>query len=90
MYRSHGPAVFLVLLLAGVLPNSASMQTPANRPYVTFTNPPPNESNVPRDAFVSADVTVPNGGINPATVTAQSVYLIRSSDNAIEIGRAHV
>lgn len=26
---------------------------------------------------------MPNGGINPATLTGQSVYLIRSSDNAI-------
>ena len=53
------------------------------RPYVTFTNPPGGASNVPRDAFVSADVSVPNGGIDPRTLTPQSVYFTRSLDSAI-------
>ena len=39
----------------------------AHHPSVTMTRPANGQTNVLRDVFVSADVSVPNGGINPAT-----------------------
>jgi hypothetical protein len=33
-----------------------------------------------RDVFVSADVFVPKGGIDPATLTSSTVFLYRTSD----------
>ena len=79
--RSLRP-ILLAVLVAGLLSHGAAMQPPSSQPSVTFTNPPANEIDVSRDAFIAADVFVPNGGIDPATLTSESVYLVRSSDSA--------
>lgn len=47
---------------------------------MTWTRPASGETDVPRDTFVSADVYVPNGGIDPATLTSDSVLLRRDGD----------
>lgn len=50
------------------------------QPSVTSTNPVNGATNVMRDIFVSADVFVPNGGIDPATLTSSTVFLQPTSD----------
>lgn len=50
------------------------------QPAVTSTNPASGATNVMRDVFVSADVFVPNGGIDPATLNSSTVFLYRTSD----------
>jgi hypothetical protein len=49
-------------------------------PSVTSTNPANGATNVMRDVFVSADVFVPNGGIDPATLNSSTAFLYRTSD----------
>jgi hypothetical protein len=49
-------------------------------PAVILTRPADGETGVARDTFVAADVFVPTGGIDAATLTSQSVYLRRDGD----------
>ena len=53
------------------------------RPSVFAVNPANGATGVRRDANVSATLTLPNGGLNGATVTSSSVYLVRTSDNQV-------
>jgi hypothetical protein len=69
--------LFALLLIVGF--HSATAQAQA-QPSVTSTNPTSGATNVMRDVFVSADVFVPNGGIDPATLTSNAVFLYRTSD----------
>jgi glucose/arabinose dehydrogenase len=52
-------------------------------PEVTATNPADGATGVARDAAVTAEVHMPNAGagIDPATLTASSVRIVRDSDN---------
>ncbi len=67
----------LLLLCLAVHAPLGQAQT---QPSVTTTRPADGATGVPRDDFVSADVFVPNGGINPAILTDSTVYLYRTSD----------
>lgn len=68
---------FFILLLTLSFSGTVWSQT---QPSVTSTNPVSGATNVMRDVFVSADVFVPNGGIDPATLTSSTVFLYRTSD----------
>jgi hypothetical protein len=61
---------------------AAQMAALAAGPSVTSTTPGNNVVNVMRDAFVSANLSVPNGGIDPASLTPATVRLVRTSDGA--------
>lgn len=54
-----------------------------NRPYVTIVTPSNRATGVARNAFVSAEVRLPNVGfgVNQDTLNAATVKLIRVSDN---------
>src|SRR5712671_2005209 len=52
---------------AGSQSVTAADATPTgNQPMVTSASPAPGATNVPLDTFVSCEVFVPNGGIDPA------------------------
>jgi hypothetical protein len=55
-----------------------------DRPSVSATTPATGATNVFRDAAISAEVTLPNvgHGVDASTLTAQTVRLVRTSDNA--------
>jgi glucose/arabinose dehydrogenase len=55
------------------------------QPIVTATRPAANETNVPRDAFVAADVFLPHAGagIDASTLTSETVKLYRTSDGVL-------
>src|SRR5687767_8707725 len=58
--------------------------SPAPRPTVTSTTPGNGATGVPRDAFVSANVSVLGGtGIDKSTLSAHTVRLYRTSDGAV-------
>lgn len=65
------------ILTAAWAPANAQPQSP----MVTATRPGDGETGVPRDIFIAADVFVPNGGIDPATLTSATASLRRVSDN---------
>src|SRR2546426_3567829 len=52
------------------------------QPQITTTHPADGATGVSRDDFVSADVYVPNGGIDPTTLNDETVYLYRTFDSA--------
>lgn len=54
---------------------------PGNRPSVRRLNRGDNETDVPRNTFISADVNLPNSGINSRTLSATTVKLIDTSTN---------
>ncbi|MBC8123799.1 MAG: choice-of-anchor D domain-containing protein, partial [Gemmatimonadaceae bacterium] len=62
--------------------------TPAPRPSVTGTSPVNGATNVPRNAAVIADVSLPNpgAGVLVDTLTTDNVQLFRSGDNAVVPG----
>lgn len=72
----HTRLLFALLLVVGF---SCAAQAQA-QPSVNSTNPAGGATNVMRDVFVSADVFVPNGGIDPATLTSSTVFLHHTSD----------
>jgi hypothetical protein len=74
--RLSAVSVLLVLSLAPARP----ILTQDFSPRVRSTIPAPGATAVRRDAFVSADVIVPNGGIDPASLSSSSVKLTRSAD----------
>ena len=47
------------------------------QPSVRSVNPANGSTGVLRDAFISVEVNLPNGGIDPASLTDQTVYLYR-------------
>jgi glucose/arabinose dehydrogenase len=47
------------------------------QPSVRSVNPANGATGVLRDAFISVEVNLPNGGIDPASLTDQTVYLYR-------------
>jgi hypothetical protein len=51
-------------------------------PSVTAVRPANGATGVRRDAFVATDLSLPNGGLDPATVIVGNVTLVRASDNA--------
>ncbi len=57
----------------------------AGRPTITGTRPGNGETNVSRDAFVAADLNLPNigGGVDASTLTSTNVRLIRTSDGQL-------
>jgi hypothetical protein len=54
----------------------------AGNPHVTSTTPADAATGVLRDAFVSANLLVPSGGIDATTITAGTVKLYRTKDGA--------
>ena len=54
---------------------------PGNRPSVRRLNRGNNETDVLRNTYISADVNLPNSGINSRTLTATTVKLIDTSTN---------
>jgi hypothetical protein len=60
----------------------------AGRPSVLALRPAAGETGVMRDAFVAADLSLPNvgGGIDPATLTSTSVRLVKVSDSSVVAG----
>jgi fibronectin type 3 domain-containing protein/glucose/arabinose dehydrogenase len=50
------------------------------RPEVTDVIPPDGATNVPLGEYVSTDLYLPNGGFNEATLTPNTVRLVRVSD----------
>ncbi|HEV2689740.1 MAG TPA: Ig-like domain-containing protein, partial [Bryobacteraceae bacterium] len=58
----------------------AGSATPA--PSVLVTEPMPGGTNVPRDAFISADLHLPNSALGASTVNNTNVTLKRNSDGA--------
>ncbi len=71
-------------ILHRLLPNSHAW---LHHPYVTETRPGSYEGGVPPDAFIAADVRLPNNGnvVDGATVSSGSVRLFRTGDEqAIE------
>src|SRR4051794_10065033 len=46
---------------------------PLAHPSITTTDPRPNATDVLRDSFISAEVFIPNGGIDPTTLQSQNV-----------------
>lgn len=59
------------------------------RPTVTATRPQNLDGNIPLDAFIAADVRLPNMGrvIDPQTMTANSVKLYRTRDSSVVSSR---
>ncbi len=55
----------------------------ANHPAIISTNPASAASNVPLDTSITADLNLPNAGLNPATVNASNVQLYRTSDHSL-------
>jgi regulation of enolase protein 1 (concanavalin A-like superfamily)/fibronectin type 3 domain-containing protein len=52
-------------------------------PSVVASRPNASATDVKRDAFVAVDVRLPNGAIDPTTVTPASVYLLDTIDNRV-------
>jgi fibronectin type 3 domain-containing protein len=52
-------------------------------PSVRTTNIAPNATGVTLDTAVTADLNLPNAGLNPSTVNATNVQLWRTSDHAV-------
>lgn len=52
-----------------------------NRPSVRTTNPTDSQTNVPTNTSITADVNLPNSGIDASTVTSTTVKLIDTSTN---------
>jgi len=79
--------VFLSASPASASSASSHTVTPAdtapsgNQPMVTSASPAPGATNVPLDSFVSCEVFVPNGGIDPSSLTPDTAYLVLSSQN---------
>jgi hypothetical protein len=63
----------------------------ANRPSVRFTRPEHQETKVPPSAFIAADVNLPNEGhgIDPVSLTTDTVKLYRTSDRKLVEARAN-
>ena len=53
------------------------------QPSIAGTTPTNGQTNVGRDAFVGADMFLPNGALDAATVTTANVSLRRAGDNAV-------
>ncbi len=52
-------------------------------PAILSVVPADGDTNVDRDAFVGADLVLPNGALNPATVNTSTVSLRKFSDNSL-------
>jgi hypothetical protein len=52
-----------------------------NQPSVRTTNPTDSQTNVQTNISITADVNLPNSGIDPSTVTSATVKLIDTSTN---------
>ena len=65
---------------AGPADGAATLATTVTQPSVRSVNPSNNAAGVLRDAFLSCEVNLPNGGIDPGSLTTQTVYLFRRSD----------
>lgn len=55
----------------------------AQHPSITQVSPPAGATNVLLSAAVTADLSLPNGGLDPSTVTTANVTLTRNSDHAV-------
>ena len=53
---------------------------PTARPSVANTRPANGATEVARDGYIAADLVLPNGGVDSATLTAATVRLYRSGD----------
>ena len=53
------------------------------QPSIAGTTPTNGQANVGRDAFVGADMFLPNGALDAATVTGANVTLRRAADNVL-------
>ena len=56
---------------------------PTDRPAITATSPAAGQTGVSRDAFVGADLSLPNGALDVTTVTSSTVTLRRTRDNTL-------
>lgn len=89
------PAVVLVrgsgLVTAVMRRVAPAALAPAEHPWVAVSRPSGNDGAVPCDAFVAADVSLPNAGhgIDPATIDRGSVRLVRKGDNSVVPARVN-
>src|SRR3954471_8060167 len=54
---------------------SAALTATLTQPSVRSVNPANGSTSVLRDGFISVEVNLPNGGIDPSSLTDQTVYL---------------
>ena len=59
--------------------SAAVLAAALEQPRVTATNPAAGQAGVGRDAFVTVDVSTPNGGIDAATLSTATVKLYKSA-----------
>ena len=57
--------------------------TTAPQATVSVIHPADGDVNVSRDQFVSVDFHLPNGGIDPRTISAGTVALVRTMDHSV-------
>ena len=62
---------------------ATTLDAALTQPSVRSVTPAAGATNVPRDAFVAADVNLPNAGIDPATLSAATVKLYRTGDHSL-------
>jgi fibronectin type 3 domain-containing protein/regulation of enolase protein 1 (concanavalin A-like superfamily) len=55
---------------------------PTARPSVIATRPAAGATGVARDGYIAADLSLPNGGVDSATLSAATVKLFRTGDGA--------
>ncbi len=55
---------------------------PDGRPSVTESRPADGETNVVRNESVATSLDLPNGGVDPTTLSSETVRLLRTSDGA--------
>jgi len=69
---------------AGPVASSAvSFAMAIGQPQVRSVKPSASAMNVSTEAFVSAELSIPNGGVDASTLTAVNVYLYRVSTKAL-------
>lgn len=59
-----------------------SRPNPTARPSVAATRPAAGATGVARDGYIAADLILPNGGVDSATLNAGTVRLYRTGDGA--------
>ena len=69
-----------MLALAAVTPSATTAATTA-RPTITVTNPANGATAVPLDTSISADLSLPNAGLDPNSLNSATVQLYRTSDH---------
>ncbi len=66
-----------------MLASPAAQTASLSQPSVSSVSPANNSGNVLRDQFISANLVVPNGGIDTTTLTSANAFLQRTSDGLL-------